>query len=310
MMITINAKQKFTVGELAKEFHVSKRTILRDLQELEEAGFPLYSEVGAAGGYRILKERLLPPISFSESEAKAIFFAYQSLQYYRDLPFQEESVSALKKFFNYLPMDMQRGILEIQNKIVFWIPERHRNSPLLKEIFEIVIESKVVTIDYISLNHQYTHKILPLGLYAMNGLWYCPAYCFSTKKVKEFRVDRINKIVAVEQNSVKIRELPPDIQTYLYELGTKEECHIKITLTSIGVKMCESEFLLARGLQVHTDGTGIIDMKIPKDTLDWTADYFLSVGKEATIIAPAELVDKIKKKIEGLYNHYFNYSVS
>ena len=81
MMITINAKKDFTVGELANEFSVSKRTILRDLQELEQAGFPLYSEVGAAGGYHILKERILPPIAFSESEAKAIFFACQALQY-------------------------------------------------------------------------------------------------------------------------------------------------------------------------------------------------------------------------------------
>ncbi len=57
MMITINAKRDFTAGELASEFSVSKRTILRDLQELERAGFPLYSEVGAAGGtpYEALK---------------------------------------------------------------------------------------------------------------------------------------------------------------------------------------------------------------------------------------------------------------
>lgn len=66
MMITINAKKDFTVGELAKEFSVSKRTILRDLQELEQAGFPLYSEVGAAGGYHILKERILPLITIQQ----------------------------------------------------------------------------------------------------------------------------------------------------------------------------------------------------------------------------------------------------
>ena len=33
MMITINAKRDFTVGELANEFSVSKRTVLRDLQD-------------------------------------------------------------------------------------------------------------------------------------------------------------------------------------------------------------------------------------------------------------------------------------
>ena len=84
---------------MANEFSVSKRTILRDLQELEQAGFPLYSEVGAAGGYHILKERILPPIAFSESEAKAIFFACQALQYHRDLPFEQETISVLKKIF-------------------------------------------------------------------------------------------------------------------------------------------------------------------------------------------------------------------
>ncbi|WP_219712350.1 HTH domain-containing protein, partial [Clostridioides difficile] len=35
LMITINAKRSFTAGELAEEFSVSKRTILRDLQVLE-----------------------------------------------------------------------------------------------------------------------------------------------------------------------------------------------------------------------------------------------------------------------------------
>ena len=88
-MIAINAKKNFTAGELAEEFSVSRRTILRDLQELEQAGFPIYSEVGAAGRYHILKERVLPPITFSEGEAKAVFFACQALQYYRDLPFEQ-----------------------------------------------------------------------------------------------------------------------------------------------------------------------------------------------------------------------------
>ena len=45
MIMMVNRKKRFTVGELAQEFEVSKRTILRDLQELSEM-VPLYSEVG------------------------------------------------------------------------------------------------------------------------------------------------------------------------------------------------------------------------------------------------------------------------
>lgn len=61
LMMTVNRKRKFTVKELAREFGVSPRTILRDLQELSELGVPLYSEVGPHGGYQVLNERVLPP---------------------------------------------------------------------------------------------------------------------------------------------------------------------------------------------------------------------------------------------------------
>ena len=46
MIMMVNRKKRFTVGELAREFGVSKRTVLRDLQELSEMGVPLYSETG------------------------------------------------------------------------------------------------------------------------------------------------------------------------------------------------------------------------------------------------------------------------
>ena len=160
MMITINAKRDFTVGELADEFSVSKRTILRDLQELERAGFPLYSEVGAAGGYHILKERILPPVSFLESEAKAVFFACQALQYYRDLPFEQETISVLKKFLNCLPLDLQNSIMQIQNRVVFWIPDRHRDSPLLKAMLLAAVNRHAVTIRYSSTYSESTRTII------------------------------------------------------------------------------------------------------------------------------------------------------
>ncbi|WKK94384.1 hypothetical protein Q0Y04_10380 [Clostridioides difficile] len=86
---------------------------------LESIGFPLYSKVGAAGGYHVLKERILPPIAFSESEVKSIFFAYQSLEYYNDLPFEQETISVLKKFLNCIPNDIQYNIENIRRKFVF-----------------------------------------------------------------------------------------------------------------------------------------------------------------------------------------------
>ena len=304
MMITINAKKDFTVGELAKEFSVSKRTILRDLQELEQAGFPLYSEVGAAGGYHILKERILPPVTFSENEAKAIFFACQALQFHHDLPFEQETISVLKKFLNCLPLDIQNSITQIQNKVVFWIPDRHCNSPFLKSMFHVIINRHSATIRYSSTHSESVRTIIPIGLYAMNGLWYCPAYCTAVNQIREFRIDRIKEIIEEKPYPKGEYPIPASIQEYLEKLEAGNDYHIKIQLTDIGAKRCESEFLLARGLKLFPTGGGIIDMEIRHATLEWVTDYFLSFGNNATVLEPIELIELMKQKICELHQHY------
>ncbi|HBF4557504.1 helix-turn-helix transcriptional regulator [Clostridioides difficile] len=303
LMITINAKRSFTAGELAEEFSVSKRTILRDLQVLESIGFPLYSKVGAAGGYHVLKERILPPIAFSESEVKSIFFAYQSLEYYNDLPFEQETISVLKKFLNYIPNDIQYNIENIRRKFVFWTPDRHCSTPLLKELFNIVMNESTIKIEYSSKQKNSVRTIVPIGLYAMNGLWYCPAYCIKSESIKEFRVDRIVKILSIENLSSKKYKVLSSIHDYLKNMEVGTDYHIKINLTDEGVKRCETEFLLARGLKILSKG-GYIDMYIPKSTLNWVAEYFLTFGKNATIIEPIELKHLIKSKVLELYNHH------
>ena len=66
-------KKSFTVKELADEFGLSVRTLSRDLDELSGLGVPIYP-CKAEGRIQIaLQERMPPPISFTESEATAIF---------------------------------------------------------------------------------------------------------------------------------------------------------------------------------------------------------------------------------------------
>ena len=103
---------------------MSLRTIQRDLRDLEELGVPLYAEYGPKGGYRLLKEKLLPPLTFRENEAVAMFFAYQSLHNYASIPFGEQAVSALSKIYRILPPNAKRTIDRLKDCIQFWVPQR------------------------------------------------------------------------------------------------------------------------------------------------------------------------------------------
>ena len=198
----------------------------------------------------------------------------------------------------------KNNITQIQNKIVFWVPDRHCTSPLLKAMFQIISKHLAVTIRYSSINSESIRTIIPIGLYAMNGLWYCPAYCTKASQIREFRIDRIKEIIEEKPYPAEKYAIPASIQNYLEKLEIGNDYHIKIKLTDIGVKRCETEFLLAKGLKVFPTGDGIVDMEIQQATLDWVANFFLSFGNNATVLEPMELIQLMKTKSEELYKHY------
>ena len=82
----LDSRKKFTARELAERFHVSMRTIQRDLDHLQQMGFPLYAEVGANGGYRVLPNRILPPLQLTEHEAFGLFMMIEYLETYPTSP--------------------------------------------------------------------------------------------------------------------------------------------------------------------------------------------------------------------------------
>jgi len=50
----LQARGKMTASQLAAELEVSQRTILRDIEALNSAGFPVYAIRGSLGGFELL----------------------------------------------------------------------------------------------------------------------------------------------------------------------------------------------------------------------------------------------------------------
>lgn len=308
LMMTVNRKRKFTVKELAQEFGVSSRTILRDLQELSELGVPLYSEVGRHGGYQVLNERILPPIAFTEEEAVAIFFASHALRHYQYLPFKKESQSALHKFYHYMSGDVRDRIDEMKNRIDFVTPVRQAEFPYLSVLLEAATGQKILCIDYESSGRRSQRQIQPVGIYASNGLWYCPAYCFQRRDIRVFRCDRISS-AAYDTTGLA----PLDLRHV--HLGNKDEhsdkqtneveqIHIAVELEREAVQACEGELWAAALLHIRTDGTGRLEGSVPVKDLRFFAGFILGLGTSATVQEPPELIGELKKRLSGVLSKY------
>lgn len=148
ILMFVTAKKNFTAQEIADEFNISVRTVHRYILDLSDMGMPIYSEQGRNGGYTVLTSRLLPPILFTEEEVVSIFFAFQSLNYYRNLPFDSEITSVEHKLYSSLQSEAKIKVDKIRSYIAFWNPKRTIDTPFLKDILEHSIENKNLHIQY------------------------------------------------------------------------------------------------------------------------------------------------------------------
>ncbi|MCH5585378.1 YafY family transcriptional regulator [Shimazuella sp. AN120528] len=304
LMMTVNRKRKFTVRELADEFGVSRRTILRDLQELSGLGVPLYSEVGPHGGYQVLNERVLPPIAFTEEEAVAMFFASHALRHYSSLPFEEETASALKKFYFYMTGDVRDRIDQMKNRFDFVIPIRQQKTPYLSILLQAAVEQRVIKIEYKSKTEQTTREIQPIGVYASSGLWYCPAYCFIRKDIRLFRCDKITSDIQFsETKPIDLKHVHLGNRVSMRK-GKNASLDLYVELTSEGVQRCEADIGSRFQVNVRRDGTGWLEDKIhTRDTL-FLAKVFIGLGTDAMVQKPVELVNEMRRILVNIMDQY------
>ncbi|MBM7563071.1 helix-turn-helix transcriptional regulator [Paenibacillus sacheonensis] len=304
LMMTVNRKRRFKVQELADEFGVSTRTILRDLQELSELGVPLYSEVGPHGGYQVVRERVLPPIAFTEEEAVAMFFAVHALRHYASLPFETESASALHKFYLHMPGDVRDRIDGMKNRVDFITPRRRGDAPYLPILLDAAVHQQVLAIEYDAKDDGLgRRRIQPVSLYANNGFWYCTAYCFLRQGFRVFRCDRIRH-AALDDSGTEPLDLEDVNLSRREAAAPRDPVRLRAELSPAGVQRCETELWLAPMMQVRPDGSGRIDWDVERGELSFYAEFFIGLGDEAVLGEPAELKDAIRRRLSELLAKY------
>jgi predicted DNA-binding transcriptional regulator YafY len=303
LMMYVNAKRAFTAQDVANEFDISVRTAHRYLTELTEMGVPLYTEQGRTGGYRVLNNRVLPPIIFDENEALSIFFAFQSLAFYQSLPFDIEIQSVSAKLYASLPIDRKRKIDRLDAVLAFWNRKRSVPSQYLKEIIEAAAEKQILQIEYVSKAKNSVREVSPIGIYAHDGFWYMPALDLADDVVKLFRTDRLLSVKVLEKH------LDPEVtlSEWLNSHTAKTPVapiRLYVELTKEGLRQCRSQPWLEPDIVMRDEDLGYIDTVIDKSEVEFLSKYFLQLGSAAKVIEPREITDRIRALSQELLQQY------
>jgi len=297
ILLLLQAKPR-TSEEIAQQFEVSKRTILRDVQALCEMGVPIIAREGAGGGYSLPLDYVLAPLRLTAHEAFLLLLSLDTLARLSEAPFAHERVSLIAKLRALLPRHQIEDVEHLLASVSVDIPRRAQRAPFLDRLIAAAGRQQWLEITYQSAERVSTLHIVPRQISTQNGFWYCRAYTHERQQERTYRVDRIQALARATA------ELPPPPPRTGLPYTHESHPEVAVSLTARGVAYVESEPQLGQQIARLPDGAGRLAFRCPPSELDWFARYFAGLGADATVHGPPELRQRIRRLAEQLLRQY------
>lgn len=198
----LRGRDATTVGVLAEELGVSRRTLLRDLAALRERGVPISGEAGPGGGVRLEGDRGLAAVHLSLAEVVAIWLAARLSRSASDLPWGEAATSGMAKLLAGVPAARARDLRALCRRVIVGQPASPRiragagSAPAeLLRLFEDAFSAGLgLGFHYTDrLGSQSIRRVEPHGLLVETPVWYVLARDVEKAEPRMFRMDRISR---------------------------------------------------------------------------------------------------------------------
>lgn len=194
ILILLQSKYVLTADEIAERFGVAVRTVYRDMRALEESGVPIAAEAGV--GYSLAKGYTLPPVQFTQEEARALLLAEKMLAAHADTGSSETVTNAMTKIRAVLRSEGRDDVEELERRVIVRPPRsigRTMQPDVMNVLQNALLDHSVVRLRYFTNARQtYSERdVEPIGLSFYGLRWHLHAYCRDKQGIRDFRIDRI-----------------------------------------------------------------------------------------------------------------------
>jgi proteasome accessory factor B len=289
-----------TVGELADELQVTKRQVHRDLQQLEESGYPLKQEDGRwklPAGFKGLE------VTVSPYELMSLHLAQSHLAYLKGTPFVDDLEAIIKKVEAGLP-DKTRNHLERIVTTFAPLQRPARDYAAQKNVLDSLRKALLRQLTVVLCGYQkpgakqsrdYPVDPYSLALYQY-GL-YLVGYSHRAREIRTFAVERI-KNVEVTEDMFELPQSFSPAERFEQGFGLIEEPpqEVKIWISrdwAYFVK--ERRWHPTQDLRTQKDGSVILTMRC--GGLDEITAWVLSFGPGARVLGPHALIDNVSSQL-------------
>lgn len=300
MLTTLQAGHNYSVDELAELVGVSRRTVFRDLKELEAIGVP-YRFDARTGGYGIDPEFFPPPIDLNLPEALSLLLLVHKARNHLPMPFKNSALLAGLKVENNLPAKI-RHYCNTSLQSISIRPDAHAPMDLLDKVFfklqQAIRKKREVKLAYNSLyeGKDITTTLSPYHLMYNNRAWYVIGESSLHKTIRMFNLNRIKELEVLGRCFIKEGEF--DIYEYLGRAWSMipegKIYHVKLRFAAkVAKNVAEVQWHSTQKTTFNADGLLIAEFRV--DGLGEISWWILGYGDQVEVLRPAALRKRIAK---------------
>lgn len=192
----LESRTSWQARELSKRLEVTQRTVRRDVTRLRDLGYPIESERGLEGGYRLGAGRRLPPLLLEDDEAVALIACLRMAALTGADDIGEAGLRALTKIDQVLPPKL-RKIAKAVNTATYAIG-RNRSATGLDTLQKLAAAQRdqlLVRFKYSKPNGETNaREVEPARMLTQGEHWYLQAFDRLRDDWRIFRLDRMSEL--------------------------------------------------------------------------------------------------------------------
>jgi predicted DNA-binding transcriptional regulator YafY len=314
----LEASRRLTIDQLAERTGVTTRTIRRDLEALQTAGFPLFDEVIEGKRYWTLEQRAfkrLDDTAFTLAELSALYFSRTLAASLAATPFQDDVATAFEKLAGALTPGMRQFLdrlpLVIQAKGP--APRRHDDRAYgdhVSRLLDATLHHRRAQMTYFSVSsgREKEYLIEPYRLVHAQGGLYLFAFVPEYGEMRTFGVDRIRRVSLLEE---RFEPAAVSADTFAHSIGVNEGQPERIEIAfepRIAPYVRERTWHASQRTSDRDDGGVLMTLDVCND---WALrSWILSFGQLARVIAPPELARQVKDELQRAQSRYDDQGLS
>ncbi|MDQ7783246.1 MAG: transcriptional regulator [Desulfomonilaceae bacterium] len=300
-----------SVAEIASHLEAGVRTVYRDIDHLQAAGFPLYSDTGdGAQRWKLMDgSKSSLPLPLTMTELMSLHMSRDILKVFEGTVFQESIESLFDKVTLNLPAQTLQYLDNISGRLGIGFGAAKDFSAFrdtIAQLSEATARRTCVEISYkaLSTGTKTRRVVEPYQVWAMNGSFYLIGNCRLREEVRTFAMDRIMKLTVLKERF----SMPEDfsLDEYLksaFRVMTGKPETVRVWFRQSAAQVVKERIWHpTQEMREEGDGSLSITLEVPinYEIVSW----ILGFGSAAEVLSPASLKERIVHELDAARARY------